>query len=353
MFSEEEIKKFLQLSKTKKQFAEYLGYVKIHKNTWTKIKSAFPEINFEIFKSGLQDLTGKKFGKLTVLNRDLSVKNRTKWFCQCDCGTILQYSIDGYDLKTGHSQSCGCYAKERQKERAEDLTGKRFGRWTVIKRDESPNCKRTRWICQCSCESHTIKSVSSDKLKSGESKSCGCLRSDMYCVDISNKKFGKLTALKRIPKKTVHSSPVWLCQCDCGNFKEVTYHDLNNRAVSSCGCLKSKGELKIEENLKKMGLSYICQYKFNDLKSSSGKHYPFDFAVFIEEKIILIEYNGIQHYQAVNHFGGDEQLKKQKEHDLIKEVYCQKNNLPLIKIPYWDFDIIDTHYLDQLIKECN
>lgn len=348
-FSEEEIKEFLQLSKTKKQFAEFLGYVTIHKNTWINIKNAFPEINFEIFNSGLQDLTGKKFGRLTVLERDLSVKNRTKWFCKCDCGTVLSYSIDGYDLKTGHTKSCGCYAKEKRKERADDLSGQTFGRWTVLERDNSSDNK-VKWICQCSCELKTIKSVLADKLKSGESKSCGCLKSDLFCVDISGERFGKLTALKRIPKKSSNHSAVWLCKCDCGTFKEVSYHDLKGNYTKSCGCLKSKGELKIEESLKKLGLSYICQYKIDDLKTTSGKHYPFDFAVFIDENIVLIEYNGIQHYNVVEHFGGEEEFYKRQNNDSIKALYCKENNIPLIIIPYWDYDIIDEEYINKLIK---
>ena len=51
-YTEEEIKDFLKKSKTKKQFAEFLGYVKISSKTWDKLKIAYPEINFDIFKTG-------------------------------------------------------------------------------------------------------------------------------------------------------------------------------------------------------------------------------------------------------------------------------------------------------------
>lgn len=70
----------------------------------------------------VEDLTGKKFGRLTVIGRDLQrdeeeYKNGTRanahWLCKCDCGNPQIKSVTGYQLKTGHTQSCGCYASEQ------------------------------------------------------------------------------------------------------------------------------------------------------------------------------------------------------------------------------------------------
>lgn len=55
-----------------------------------------------------------------------------------------------------------------------DLTGQIFGRLTVLKRAENRG-KRTRWECECSCEQHNHVIVDSQSLKSGHTKSCGCL----------------------------------------------------------------------------------------------------------------------------------------------------------------------------------
>ncbi len=57
------------------------------------------------------DLTGQKFGRLTVISRDLSRRDRTLWICKCDCGNHT--IIEGYCLRTGHTVSCGCYQKEK------------------------------------------------------------------------------------------------------------------------------------------------------------------------------------------------------------------------------------------------
>lgn len=59
----------------------------------------------------LIDLTGKKFGRLTVIGRAPTVRNRTYWLCECDCGKRI--SVDGGNLRGGHTESCGCLQKER------------------------------------------------------------------------------------------------------------------------------------------------------------------------------------------------------------------------------------------------
>ena len=68
----------------------------------------------------------------------------------------------------------------------EDLTGRQFGRWTVLGQDEQ---RTSYWICQCNCEEQTIKSVYRDSLIKGKSESCGCLQREI--VSKYNKKYNK------------------------------------------------------------------------------------------------------------------------------------------------------------------
>lgn len=64
----------------------------------------------------MQDLTGLKFSRLKVLSFD-NKKPRTNkgyryfWLCKCDCGNII--SVDADKLKSKHTQSCGCYCREK------------------------------------------------------------------------------------------------------------------------------------------------------------------------------------------------------------------------------------------------
>lgn len=109
----------------------------------------------------------------------------------------------------------------------------------------------------------------------------------------------------------------------------------------------SRGEIKIHEILENAGLNFIEEYSFPDLVSSSGRPLRFDFAVLDDndELEFLIEYQGIQHYEAKSKFGGYSGLRKQQYNDLQKREYCHKHNIILIAIPYIDEGRIDYDYI--------
>lgn len=112
----------------------------------------------------LIDLTGKRFGMLTVQCRDYTKKGsskRTFWKCLCDCGNVV--IVSSAHLRSGTTKSCGCLSKN-------DLTDKKFGRWTVIERAERITSQL--WLCRCDCG--TIRKVQHASLLSGKSLSCGC-----------------------------------------------------------------------------------------------------------------------------------------------------------------------------------
>jgi hypothetical protein len=109
----------------------------------------------------------------------------------------------------------------------------------------------------------------------------------------------------------------------------------------------SRGEIKIEDILTEAGLNFQQEYSFPDLLSSSGRPLRFDFAVFDDnwELDFLIEYQGIQHYEAKSKFGGYSGLRKQQYNDMKKREYCRKHNIILIAIPYVDEGRIDYDYI--------
>ncbi len=109
----------------------------------------------------------------------------------------------------------------------------------------------------------------------------------------------------------------------------------------------SRGEIKIEEILQQAGLEFEEEYSFPDLVSSSGRPLRFDFAVFDDNGDLefLIEYQGIQHYEAKSKFGGYTGLRKQQYNDMKKREYCAKHGILLIAIPYWDEGRLDYDYI--------
>lgn len=109
----------------------------------------------------------------------------------------------------------------------------------------------------------------------------------------------------------------------------------------------SRGQIKIEDILKDAGLNFKEEYSFPDLVSSSGRPLRFDFCVLDDDGNIdfLIQYQGIQHYQAKSKFGGYSGLRKQQFNDMRKRQYCKAHGYTLIAIPYTDQGRIDYDYI--------
>ncbi len=99
--------------------------------------------------------------------------------------------------------------------------------------------------------------------------------------------------------------------------------------------IRSKGELKISNWLLDNNINYIHQHKFNECKSV--RKLPFDF--YLPDYNLCIEYDGKQHFEPIEWFGGENSLQSNRMRDLIKTEYCINNNVRLIRISYID-DII-------------
>lgn len=178
------------------------------------------------------DLTGKRFGKLTVTGFSHKTPKVKYWKCICDCGK--ECIKNQYNLVGGYTNSCGCL-----RNRLKDLTGMRFGRLTVIERDNNKGTK-TMWKCRCDC-GNVVTKCGSD-LKIGDVRSCGCLRSETTSKrslnDLTGQRFGKLTIIKRATNKGKETA--WECLCDCGNVCHVSVANLRS-GTKSCGCLRHEG----------------------------------------------------------------------------------------------------------------
>ncbi len=109
----------------------------------------------------------------------------------------------------------------------------------------------------------------------------------------------------------------------------------------------SRGEIKIEDILRAAELNFQEEYSFSDLVSLTGRPLRFDFAVFDDNGDLdfLIEYQGIQHYEAKSKFGGYNGLRKQQFNDMRKREYCKEHNITLVIIPYVDESLISYDYI--------
>lgn len=115
-----------------------------------------------------------------------------------------------------------------------DYTGKKFGELTVIGIAEDEPGKPKKWKCLCSCGNTTI--VQANNLKTGQTRSCGCLKVKPTSLD--GKKFGRLTVIRRCENDT-DGTTRQLCLCDCGKYIKVRSRSLLSGNTKSCGCLLS------------------------------------------------------------------------------------------------------------------
>lgn len=183
-------------------------------------------------KARRQDLTGKRFGKLTALEYD---PEKQKWKCICECGNITYKS-------TGHlnanAVSCGCIQKQ-------DLTGKRFGKLIVLCKSDNQRRRATMWRCQCDCGNICEKPTG--ELNSGFATSCGCSWRQPAVQEAQ--KYGRLTAIRPTEQRS-GKSVVWECLCDCGNTVFARATLLASGHTTSCGCVKR--ELDEQKDFRKI-----------------------------------------------------------------------------------------------------
>ena len=142
------------------------------------------------------------------------------------------------------------------------------------------------------------------------------------------------------------------CKCKIHNY--IWYTAPNKILHKTTGCPKCasyKNENKIDEILNKWGYKFTIQKRFFDCKDK----YTLPFDRYLDDFNVLIEYDGEQHYRPIKYGNmtqvqAEESLRITQFHDEIKNNYCKENNIPLIRIPYWEKDNIESFLFDELVK---
>lgn len=262
------------------------------------------------------NLVGKRFGRLVVKELDLNFyrskcgRSITKWICQCDCGNVS--SVARENLIQGKTKSCGCLVAEKNHKSIEDH----------------------------------LKTV--EKIR----KNTGTF------IDLTGQRFGKLTVLykeqSQFDSKTKRYSTKWVCQCDCGNVVSVNRSNLRSGHTNSCGCINSVGETKLNFLLSKYKINFRPQVNFPECVDK-GKLY-FDFGIYDENSLKgVIEYDGKQHFEKVRFNGMSEEKANQafidgQRRDSIKNLFCKSNNIPLLRIKYDELENMEDILIKFLIE---
>lgn len=302
-----------------------------------------------------EEMIDKRFGKLIVLSFEGIHDGRAIFKCRCDCGKEIV--VRGNDLKMGRTISCGCAKKEAIHKRHENawdsFIGTKINFLTATKFVGTKN-EKAMFEFECDCGNKIISSAIS--VKSGKMKSCGCQKKeamhkkyeDVWSSFIGTK-INFLTAKKFIGTK--NGRAMFEFECDCGNKITSSAKDVKSGHIKSCGCIGSSyGEAFISKLLDDSKIQYRKQQTFDDLRSDNNLPLRYDFAILNEnnEVIRLIEYDGIQHFQPVDYFGGEERFEHQQYHDALKNQYAISHNIPLVRIPYSKRDSMT---LDDLLSD--
>lgn len=229
-----------------------------------------------------KDLTGQKFGKLTILSRaedkiyhdDLGkiTRKRLVWNCICDCGK--QKKVVNDNLMNG-LKSCGCSAYSYK---MVFKPGDKIGDLTTVSFNSG------KWLCICSCGKQLYCTTSSLNNK----KSCGCL-TRRFKDDFLENEYRSLCAGKTYNELTTISSSdndMWLCNCSCGKLTYIKGSILVSNKKKSCGCLTNKkrsDKEKSEIGLRSRKYSFEdgCVYAvLNSYKTrAKRKNFGFDLTV--------------------------------------------------------------------------
>lgn len=129
-------------------------------------------------------------------------------------------------------------------------------------------------------------------------------------------------------------------QCSCGRYFNCTIGGAKQKKgrCNHCNQIYSKNEYAVEEFLKSQNISYKQEYRFNSCKDNSVL--PFDF--HLTDYDCLIEVDGEQHFRPCKFYNTTEEqaeinFNNQKRRDKIKDDFCKSHNIPLLRIPYWEF----------------
>ena len=187
------------------------------------------------------DLTGQTFGLWTVLKDAGQDKyGHDQYLCRCACGT--ERVVIGPVLRRGTSASCGCYRGKRAKRVTDDaVIGQKFGSWEVLESAGSTKGGSRLYLCRCQCGTERL--ITLHNLTKGKSKSCGCgrfvNRSD---TDLTGQRFGAWTVLGK-DETVNSKQTYYKCRCVCGTERSVRARTLIDGLSRSCGCMRKKPKI--------------------------------------------------------------------------------------------------------------
>lgn len=304
-------------------------------------------------KNGIvRDLIGAKNlieklseGRCTVTS-DTYIDNKTPIKIMCHCGKEFECSITNVKQKKEvQCNDCSYESFRMNKELIE------FGNRCKVLDIENYTNENSTLSFKCYCGEIFFRTLKSFKMNNKECEKCSRSRiSENQRLDFEDiKKEVMSSECLLVSEKSDYTNQYSKLsfRCSCGNIFERSLCNFRRLEKKCSLCSSSRGEKEVARLLSEKNICFKQEYKFDDLNSEKGFSLRFDFAVFNDtgELISLIEYDGEFHYEALI---SEQEFRKQKHHDNLKNKYCIKNNIPLIRIPYFEYENIEI-ILDKFI----
>lgn len=274
--------------------------------------------------------------------QNLGTTRGAKWRCQCSCGNETEVLASNLKRGHTLSCGCMQKAKVKESHFIDETGKKYGRLTVLERGEDyiSPaGYHSLTWKCKCDCGN--IITTHASALRSGKTTSCGCFRLEQVSNRVNEKYIGKsfhhITVLSKMqePKEAKEESR-WKCKCNlCNRELILTTGRLNTQI--SCGCLQdSYGVSVIKTLLQNNNIVFETEKVFDDcIFEHSGKKARFDFYINNE---YIIEFDGQQHFSYSAGWNTKENLLQTQMRDEIKNKWCQEHNIPLIRIPYWAAD---------------
>lgn len=311
-----------------------------------------------------------------AISKELSVtRDQVRGFCKTETAKILGLKPDiravrkskkticklcekEFDYKSSKSTtycSVDCRKRSAEIKRVKNVKskaevckgcGKSYVKMNGMQEYCGKKCRVLNCVCELCSAEYTAKR--SDPIDNRKFCSRKCrdkaylIKHEEYYMRFSDIHRGKIVPVT-LYEGSNNDMTAWCISCQSRTTRKAAQFIDKNRVRGCANCAKgsSVGELKIKRWLDSNGMRYAEQHSFDLLVDKAPLRY--DFAIMNEqdEIVMLIEFDGRQHYEAVESFGGKKEFERQCKSDQLKNEFAKENDIELVRISYKDKDRVE------------
>lgn len=324
--------------------------------------NSYPKIaeKMDITRDQVRDFCRTKSAITMGLNTNVKYVSQLPKERICEtCGESYNKKESGISSNKYCSTNCKEVANEKRKQ---ETILKKIKKCKKCDKEFLPNGSQVYCSAECRSVTKTCKYCGKEFTRLNKS----CFRNQEYCSHKCEgasksetheqyyKRFSEIHKGHIVPieKYTRADNELTVLCLHCGNEttrKANQYVTDKKLGCKHCGRINSTGEIRIEEWLKENNVNYLTQYKFDDLVYKQPLRY--DFGILNKDNSIklLIEYDGVQHFEHRKQFGGKKFLEEQRTKDKMKDEYALANGIPLLRINYKQKEEIENILEEKII----